>query len=528
MKHICFLILLSIPLLFSHRVLAQPGSPDPAFGNVNGHTITNFSPGWHSSSDGVAVQPDGRILVAGGTWEPFDAGLELLAIVRYMPDGSLDPTFGTSGKKTLTINDLSIFATDIAVLPNGRILICGGAWNGDDERLLIVRLNADGTPDNSFDGDGMMTIKVGNLYQDANALVVYPDGKFLVGGYANVNGYEEAIVLRFNANGTPDISFGGGDGRINMALGESYSGVEKLLLQPDGKIIAACHATAGGYEKFAILRLLPNGTPDPTFSGDGYNMFIMSNFDNEPEAVGLQSDGKIVMVGACKITPADRRVAAVRFLPNGMPDNTFGNNGIALIDIDGAYEGANATVVQADGKIVLGGYAYINNEYSSMIIRLLPNGQLDTGFGDQGVSIQSISTLGDWIYDLTIQPDGKIITTGSAWYDELNHLFVARFQNNVSVDTFFPGSVADNIKCFPNPARTQSTLSIELAEAGRLLSVKLYDLQGRFIMNLLSPALLPAGENRLALELPAELPRGQYLLSVETDSACQMLALTLQ
>lgn len=529
MKHPVFQAFLALLLSCAGPAAAQPGAPDLSFGATNGYVVTNFQPGLHASPNTMAILPNGRIVVVGSTWAP-DNSLEpeRISIARYMPNGSLDVTFGNGGKKTLNFPDYSFSGNSIALLPDGRMMVCGEAWNNDEDMIMLLRLNADGSPDGSFGGDGLVTYKVCNYTQNSLSIVVQSDGKLLVGGYANFTGYSEAFVMRFNANGTPDAGFGGGDGLVSMAIGESYSGVEKLMLQPDGKILAACHATLSGVEKFAMLRLLPNGTPDPSFSNDGYNIVSINNMGNSPESAVLQSDGKIVVAGGATINSNDKRMAAVRFLPNGSLDNGFGTGGMVLLDLDGPFEGAHSVAVQADGKIVLGGYVYDTDAYNSAIVRLLPNGQPDPGFGNQGTAIQSISTNSDWIYALAIQPDGKIVTAGSTWFSALHHFFVARYQNDVSVGVSSSESPEYNIRCFPNPAREQTTLSIDCSRDSQVFAVRLFDRQGRFVQHLLSPVQLPAGSNRLTLLFPAGLPGGTYILSVETDAGTRAIALVLQ
>lgn len=515
-------ICLLLPLL----VPAQAGFLDPSFSN-DGSAITSFLSGGHASASDVAVLLNGRILVVGGTWQPSVDISSQIALLRYMPDGTIDETFGNNGKKMVGLPNLNAEASKIWLLPDGKFLCAGSAWNNEDDYFLLARFNADGSPDPAFDGDGILLKQVSNFAQYGNALVVQPDGKILLGGIANITGYLEPVVWRFHANGTVDNSFGGGAGFVHTPLGDSYAGVEEIMLQSDGRIVVACHATIGNLEKFAALRYLPNGNPDNSFSSDGKVIFSITSGEDFPSSAVLQPDGKIVIAGYCQVQPANTGMAVVRILPNGNLDSGFGDNGVKIIQVSNAHEQLSDIALQPDGKLLLGGSANVNGTYHTAMARLLPNGQSDASFGQSGSIVHNLNTLGDNIQALRLQADGKIVSAGSFWIDGRHNFAVCRFSNVVpTVDNDEPAAQEAAVRLYPNPVREQAILEID-SEASGACTVDLYDLQGKRVKNLSPDVFLPAGQQKIELLFPTDLPAGRYLLLVETAEWRKSLPLVL-
>jgi uncharacterized delta-60 repeat protein len=227
------------------------------------------------------------------------------------------------------------------------VLVAGesNALNAGRRDFAVARASADGTLDSGFGGDGGTTVKIGGGTGDdaeANDVAVQEDGKVLLGGSRFGTGVD---VVRLSAGGSPDGSFANGAGQVSLP-GMSQGGF--LAIQPDGKLIVA---GSDGVDA-VVERLNPNGDPDSTFSGDGRAPVDFGATDAAND-VALQPDGKIVIAGSAVSGDAGD-IGVARLQPNGSLDTTFGNGGIARVNVTPGDLG-NTLALQPDGKIVVGG-----------------------------------------------------------------------------------------------------------------------------------------------------------------------------
>jgi uncharacterized delta-60 repeat protein len=329
------------------------GTLDPTFGG-DGKVITRFA--WGGFAADLAIQADGKIVVVGETNYKF-------VLARHNRNGTLDSTFDGNGKATTSFLPLDVAAAaSVAVQADGKIVVAGSAWC--EERTLtcpheefsgefaVARYNEDGTLDASFDEDGRVTTDIrGN--DDGRAVALQADGKIVVAGGIDVGlalSTPEFGLVRYNADGSLDSTFGDGGKVTTNFLSSSGDGdaAYDLVIQPDGKIVAA----GRGGNRFALARYNADGTPDATFSSDGK---VMTNFTGRPEfarGVAIQATGKIVAAGV-----AAGRFALARYNSDGTLDATFSGNGKVTTDFTPYRDGASDLALQAGGKIVLAGYA---------------------------------------------------------------------------------------------------------------------------------------------------------------------------
>lgn len=244
------------------------GTLDTGFGAADGDeagtvttAVNNMNPSlqW-SEANAVTLQADGKIVVVGMSWREYEDCCWFV-VARYNPDGTLDNTFSDDGRVFADIAGPTE-AKDVAIDSSGRIVVAG--YTGG--HMAVLRLTADGTPDTTFGGDGTVTANpAGPVLQeggDGRALALQPDGKIVVGGEVGSTRFDFAL-MRFNADGSVDTSFDG-DGIVRTDFG-GYEAVESLAVQPDGRIVAA----GGSDDRGALARYLPNGSPDTSFDGDG-------------------------------------------------------------------------------------------------------------------------------------------------------------------------------------------------------------------------------------------------------------------
>ena len=400
---------------------AADGDLDPGFGKA-GRVATDFG----ASTDianAVALQRNGRIVVAGTTYRDNDFSGEDFALARYDADGRLDPGFGTRGRVTTDFPGLAAEASAVLVQPDGKILVAGGAFPllvflGD---FTLARYNPDGSLDAGFGHGGIVTTSFPGQGSYACALALQPDGRILAAGTDYVafssddSSNTDFALARYNADGSPDASFGHG-GQVTTDFDGFDDDAFSVLVQPDGRIVAVGSARnpADDFD-FAAARYLADGTLDPAFGRGGKvrTDFGDHGFDRALSAV-LQPDGRIVAAGFA-ITPdgGSEDFAAARYEPDGALDRSFGREGRALVDFGSCCQAAHAVLLQRDGRLVLVGYPDSESSDSDFVLaRLDASGTLDPSFGDAGRVRTSFGALNGGANGAALQADGKIVAAG--------------------------------------------------------------------------------------------------------------------
>lgn len=512
---------------FATSLFAQPGALDHSFGGGDGIVTLPFIGNAHAVPEKVIVQSDGKILLVGGTWIPSDTIPEVIAMARLRPDGTLDPGFNGTGKITIGYPGYSVSAEDVALLPDGKMLLCCNVWKANQGFLMVARINSNGTPDASFGVDGFAIKSVGSGTQYARAMAVQADGKIVIGGSWYTNNNIRGAMIRFLPNGTPDNSFGNA-GVLITDIGEGASSeIFALKVQPDGKIVAAGYGTSNGKDKFAIARFNSNGTPDNLFGNAGKKSISLSTFSDKAQSMLLQPDGKIILTGyAAYGQLSDEWMAVVRLNNNGTPDNSFGVGGVATLNISSNYENAKCAVLQPDGKILIGGYCqgyFAGTSYHFTVARLNSNGSPDTTFGNGlGYSVVQISPSGEFITSMCPAPDGNVFCAGNARVNNFEQFAVAKFITGISTATSSPEKPAALAGIYPNPVVQEATLRYEL-NGPQTVSVVLSDMNGRYLETLVPASKQDAGNHSADISLPQGLPAGAYLIVLHTEAGNQSL-----
>jgi uncharacterized delta-60 repeat protein len=422
----------AIMLLFSasgQMAQAAGGDLDPTFG-TGGQVTTDFS---HSTdiANAEALLTDGKFVVVGATSNNNDYSNEDFAVSRYNVDGTLDTTFGANGKVRTDFPGLAAVASSVVIQPDGKILVAGGAFPlftflGDFE---LVRYNRNGSLDTSFGNGGIVTTSFPGQGSYAFALALQPDGKIIAAGTDFVNFSSEDSsntdfgLERYNPDGTPDTTFGNG-GQVTTDFDGFNDDAFSILVQPDGKLVAVGSAkNPTTFYDFAAVRYLANGTIDTTFgvAGKVRTDFGHADFDQARSAV-LQPDGKIVAAGtAIWNNTLSQPFALARYTSNGTLDTTFSSDGKLFIDFGSFDQTAYKVLLQPDGKIVAAGYPNTESSDSDFLLaRVKTNGSLDRTFGIGGKVRTSFGDLNGGAYGAVLQPDGKIVAVG----------FNATFTNN--------------------------------------------------------------------------------------------------
>ena len=414
----------------------------------------------------LATQADGKIIVATKDDGNF-------AVFRLDTNGTLDTGFGESGKVVVAPGG-DIEPVDLVVQSDDKIVVLGSSVpNGADE-ILLVRLEPDGALDLSFGTDGVVEQYVGGSSL-AHAMALQADGKIVVVGQGSSLLFGGAFLARFHGSGVIDDSFGQG-GVFATSAGLSGDALYAVALQPDGKIVAAGLALLGGdYGSWLLVRLLPDGTTDDTFGGDGY---VQLGFPPESApltviaqalALAIQPDGKIVAAGSTGAIyldwPSD--FASARFDTSGALDPSYGAGGVSLLaPMGGGFAITYPTAIMPtlDGRFTMVGHGAVDASYperSALAVRVGSDGSLDPSWGENGVV--EIPAVGLWTEEgLTVDgTDGSagtvLVSTRSAGNVELRRVTGRNDCGNGVID---PGEFCDDANAIDGDC-CSSTCQIE-------------------------------------------------------------------
>ncbi|MCB0678731.1 MAG: T9SS type A sorting domain-containing protein [Saprospiraceae bacterium] len=406
---------LAVQIFFLTNLLAQPGTFDHTFSD-DGIALIQAGSQSNIAWD-MEVAPDGAIWLAGVI---NDDGFRL-GLCKLTSEGSLDLGFGEGGYVAHQIEGHPSWAYGLAIQPDGKLVVAGQIDIGNNNEMLLVRLLPDtGLPDTTFGENGAVILP--NTYE-ARDVIVDQTGRILLCGYIFSGTSARFYVARFLPNGQPDGAFGQGGAYISSYSPADY--LEELMVLPDGKILAVgrtIESTFGG--SFALLRLSENGVEDPTFSGDGLAEARITSCENCEFAyhLALHSDGRIVVVGTSDqvlavarflpdgaidpsfgndgvvlepipiasigrgivVQPDDKIVVAgygwtagvpqhfflaIRYNEDGSRDLEFAQDGLIQEDLlqDGIADFALCAALQNDGKILIAGYSVMH----FLVVRLI-------------------------------------------------------------------------------------------------------------------------------------------------------------
>lgn len=411
-----------ITLLISTAGYTQSGILDNTFG-TGGIVYTTL--GSLSSANDIAVQPDGKPVVAG-LYVNAATGFDFM-LTRYNYDGTLDNSFGIGGVTTTAIGNSFGGLNSIALQPDGKIIVSGYVDGGTNDDIAVARYNSNGTLDNSFGTNGIVITAIDDLDDNSWDMLLQPDGKIVVTGSCNglSTGYNSVIaVVRYNANGTLDNSFGTG-GKVTTRVGPGHSRSLTVALQADGKLVVGGKTDIDNstfYEDFIIVRYNANGTLDNTFDTDGMVIFGNGNLGrDEVKCVLVKPDGKIIVAGQSNIYATHSVLILAQLNTDGSFDNGFGTNGIVVNDpspID--YSAFSDAVLQPDNKILVTGFlnTTISGSTDFIMLRFLPSGALDNSFGTNGKVITA-AKLWNTATSITLKGN-RIYIAGSTSNDQFN------------------------------------------------------------------------------------------------------------
>ncbi|NMO15911.1 hypothetical protein HPC49_24205 [Pyxidicoccus fallax] len=397
--------------------LVAPGDFDPSFG-TGGMALYQLS-GATLRVDSVLVQPDDRLVVTGRLRSSTGCGV---FASRYNADGTVDTTFaGGTGLVTTLLASGTCNATPApaALQPDGKIVIASTRDQAGPTDFALLRYTASGAPDTTF-GSGGLVIYNYVMYDHATDVAIQPDGRILLAGASSNNTNLDFVVARFTSTGALDSTFGfGGRATYGFASGSNDS-LSDMVLQPDGKVLVVGLTYTPGTPDFGLVRFTASGALDSSFGSGGALKINLFGSTDQAMAVAVQTDGKI-LVGGNAYYPAGSQyyMTLLRLNASGTAyDTTFNGSGQAYLSFGPTDNIITHLAIQADGKIVAGGYTSLTSRgynFDAALVRFLPTGALDSSFaGGGGFTYEGFTDSHDLTGGIGFQSDGKIIVGGTS------------------------------------------------------------------------------------------------------------------
>lgn len=494
---------------------SSTGVLDTSF-DTDGKIFTAFDSS-NDESTILLLQPDNKLIAVGTKRNspPNQYGTKDIVLSRYNSDGSLDSSFGTSGKV------VSVFSTNVnsptcaVLLVDGRIVVANSYYSfyGDIYHYELIRYTTEGNIDTTFGTDGKVA-----LNSETTSILSQPGGKIIITSITyDAQNTASLIVKRFNDNGTLDTGFG--TEGIAILQGTFYTSIPTTaILQPDGKIVISTSSpNSDGVMGFAVFRFNTDGSPDTDFkaviaaSGNAYGSTAKAAF--------LQADGKIIVAGTRMLYDGleNYYFVTARYNSNGSPDTTYGTNGILTAYIDnyyGAYYLVQSVVLQPDGKFVVAlskpeqNPAFPNpNSYDFAVIRYDIDGSLDSDFGTNGKVVTSFHGKYDEAFSMVLQPDNKIVLGGTTDTGINRDFALDRYENAIELTT---NSFEDSrdIVLYPNPVKGILNIQLPNQKSSNIIKLSIYNIMGQLVYQ--------SSDKNLKVDTD-KFTTGVYTLFLKTD-----------
>ena len=386
----------------------------------------------------VITQPNNPVQVcsiANGSGVMGNAPVTNIAVTCVTPPspGGLDPGFG--GGSGIISSTFGGDETDMLLQPDGKILMVGGSSTD----FVLARYDADGTLDESFGGgDGLVTTDIAGGADAAFGAALLADGRIIVVGSARVGSNDDFAVVRYQANGDVDTSFG----TLGKTTTDFFTRRDRafaVAVQGDGKIVVVGDtAVSSTNTDFAVARYDANGVLDASFGGAGagkVNTDIADHVDIAMNVV-IEAGSSILVTGPITMgtSSALEHTGLARYTPAGLLDDSLGPDGTLSIADLSLGEGL---ALQADGRILVAGNTDVAGNTHFAVMRLEKSGAPDAGFGSLGLATAGFSTQDDFGRDVTADSAGRILVSGEASNRANPDFAVARFTPAGVLDATF-------------------------------------------------------------------------------------------
>ena len=496
------------------RVQAN-GTPDVSFGNEGTAWIPMGNAQGDDVANAVVLANEDEPIVVGN----YNKGLENGGFIyQFSEDGEMDNSFGHEGKVYLH-SSFSTTLQSVARQPDGKLLVTGTDYDLlEGAHVLLSRFHSNGKPDSSFGIHGRVitTLTPGSDVERGLSVGLQSDGRVIVLAGKTSLVSSSFYLLRYTSAGVLDESFGtGGVVVLDMDIQENgFAGyTQRLAIQPDNKILVTGEKMETGNNNIAVRRYMADGSIDASFHGGNLVTVDFNGAEDCGYALSLQADGKIVVTGSSISSSTMASIALVRLLSNGERDLSFSGDGRLELNSEASVF-PSALAIQADGKILVSGTMSDGMNNTKMAVaRWHQAGIPDSTWGENGVAVIGSSGDGrDVVLGMALQSIGKVLVYGKGSFQHQDNMILYRLQNTVSTGapsfTVFPS----NLHLSPNPVRDglfslRSTnlmdgdyqISIRSGD-GKLLAIKKVVVRGRQMSELFSTVSFPSGSLWLTIE----------------------------
>ena len=414
-------------------LLPFPGSASAAAGDLDssfsgdGVSVTTFRDSY-GVAKAVAIQPDGRIVVAGSMHRNASIRSDF-ALARLTTSGSLDRTFAGNGRLRTDFGGRYDDALAVAIQADGKIVAAGSAVGGVGDGMAIARYNADGSSDTTFSRNGKRVIHVGPA-NTAYDLALEADGDIVLAGTDG----KDFVLVRLFSDGAVDRSFGR-RGIVRTDFNGFADVARAVAIAPDGSIVAGGWAQAeSSRTDFAVARYDEGGRLVKSFGLGGRVTTDFLSYEDGITDLALDRTGDIVVSGSVGEFPGDADqstdVGLARYDAHGSLDASFGDEGTVRTDFGSFFDQAEGMALSRDGRIVVASHLYHDGASSAAAARYEADGELDPSFGEGGIADSAAPVSGDDVGGVALQSDGSIVVATGASISDPSTSFgflVARF-----------------------------------------------------------------------------------------------------
>lgn len=507
MKKIATLLFTCLCSLFVNA--QSDGTLDPTFG-TGGLVTTDNSNNNNDDGNDLLLMAD-KSMIVGGTSTVSGTDISLCS---YKSSGILNASFGTGGKLLLDIDNGSNDYLNALALDSGQMIVgVGYSFIGPDEYIIVFRMGADGSLDNTFGTNGIVKLNpaVINIAYD---VAIQTDHKIVLTGSVD-DGLTplKALIIRLNEDGSYDGSFGDAgvwEGSPDPAYDvETYS----IALQADGKMLIGGYHNVNGDDQFAVGRILPGGSMDVSFGGgDGWIVKNLTTSTNDIiHSIAVQDDGRILMAGE-----SNGQVAISRINSDGTDDAGFALNGTFIDPLLANDDVLYSVIIQPDEMILAAGDGSIDDNVDFLLLRLTTDGALDNNFGSGGIVYTNFNGSNDYAHSVLLQADNKIVAAGSAFSGYYTDFALARYGTGFT--EISNHDVTPQIEVYPNPSDGNCIIRIAGMEDVKLL-YEIKDLSGRKIIS----AAIPARRHDFLLNMKDQAA-GMYVVELKDEWKQEIVA----
>lgn len=389
---------------------------DEAFGYGDGKARVDITP--QSNGGSAMVQlPDRRLVMAGSC---VGASNYDFCVVRFSSAGLVDTTFNGTGSVVTPVGSGQDIANSVAVQSDGKLLVAGRCDVGGPtggQSFCTVRYTESGQLDTTFGNGGKVLTQIGDgVQEEVTGIVVQPSGRIIVSGYCADAGTRAFCLAAYNSDGTLNEFFNasapvGARGRVKLRPGGD-SLAWGVTPQPDNKIVVVGQCATGlEAPRFCAARLSPDGDIDATFGGTGFYVGPAWAADSAAaNAVAVRNGGGLVLVGTCSNAPG--QIMCFQFLKaDGTLDQSIGGSGVMGIGI--LSTAATSVMVQRDGRIVIAGSIIVDVDRDFYAVRLNADGSADGTFNRDGGIVTKVTSGNDNARSIAIDIDGALMLGGS-------------------------------------------------------------------------------------------------------------------